>query len=75
MSANTGSAPAATTAPATSARPKAGTTTSSPRPIPAALSIFSVPMPHMLAADGEREVTENKKVVVPGPKSGDHHSE
>ncbi|MES9500723.1 hypothetical protein ABWI13_11580, partial [Streptomyces koyangensis] len=32
-------------------------------------------MPHMLAADGEREVTENKKVVVPGPKSGDHHFE
>ncbi|MEU7448447.1 hypothetical protein [Streptomyces diastaticus] len=32
-------------------------------------------MPHMLTVEDEHAVTENKKVVVPGLKSGDHHSE
>src|SRR5438067_11967946 len=68
MSANTGSAPALATASATSTFPKAGTTTSSPSPTQAALSIASVPMLRMVVAQRELQVTQNKKGLDPEPK-------
>ena len=51
--------------------PNAGTMTSSPAPTPAALSIATVPMPRMLVGQRERQVTHNKKELVPEPKFGD----
>ncbi len=71
MSANTGSAPARTTASATSTFPKAGTMTSSPMPDAGGPSIAAVPMLRMLVAQRELQVTHNKKELVPEPKFRD----